>query len=81
MGGLGGFFPPLLLGFFRDQFGYVWPGFALLAAAAALWVLNARVFLPASARRAGRRRRSRNAVAAPASCAPARGRRWPPRFS
>ena len=31
MGGLGGFFPPLLLGFFRDRFGVVWPGFILLA--------------------------------------------------
>jgi nitrate/nitrite transporter NarK len=47
IGGLGGFFPPLLLGFFRDRFGVVWPGFGLLAlTAAALWVLNARVFLP-----------------------------------
>jgi NNP family nitrate/nitrite transporter-like MFS transporter len=31
MGGLGGFFPPLLLGFFRDHLHTVWPGFALLA--------------------------------------------------
>ena len=47
IGGLGGFFPPLLLGFFRDRIGVVWPGFGLLAlTAAALWVLNARVFLP-----------------------------------
>ena len=47
MGGLGGFFPPLLLGFFRDRFGLTWPGFVLLAAtSAALWRLNARVFLP-----------------------------------
>ena len=47
IGGLGGFFPPLLLGFFRDRTGVVWPGFGLLAlTAAALWVLNARVFLP-----------------------------------
>jgi NNP family nitrate/nitrite transporter-like MFS transporter len=35
-GGLGGFFPPLVLGFFRDRFGVVWPGFLLLAAVAAL---------------------------------------------
>ena len=27
MGGMGGFFPPLLLGFFRDRIGAVWPGF------------------------------------------------------
>ncbi len=47
IGGLGGFFPPLLLGFFRDRLGVVWPGFGLLAmVAAALWVLNARLFLP-----------------------------------
>src|SRR5262245_40195938 len=47
MGGLGGFFPPLLLGFFRDHFGVIWPGFVLLAAVSAgLWKLNARVFLP-----------------------------------
>src|SRR2546425_3795440 len=47
MGGLGGFFPPLLLGLFRDHFGPVWPGFVLLAATSALlWRLNARVFLP-----------------------------------
>ncbi len=46
IGGLGGFFPPLLLGFFRDRLGVVWPGFGLLAmVAAALWVLNARLFL------------------------------------
>ena len=47
VGGLGGFFPPLLLGFFRDRTGAAWPGFALLALTALLlWWLNARVFLP-----------------------------------
>ena len=47
MGGLGGFFPPLLLGFFRDRTGAVWPGFVLLAAAAfVLWLVNGRVFMP-----------------------------------
>lgn len=47
MGGLGGFFPPLLLGFFRDRTGVVWPGFALLALASfVLWRVNARVFVP-----------------------------------
>ena len=47
MGGLGGFFPPLLLGFCQDRFGSLWPGFALLAVTSAvLWRLNARVFLP-----------------------------------
>jgi MFS transporter, NNP family, nitrate/nitrite transporter len=45
-GGLGGFFPPLLLGFFRDRFQTVWPGFALLGLVSAiLWRLNAVVFL------------------------------------
>ena len=47
LGGLGGFFPPLLLGVFRDQLKVVWPGFVLLAAVAALmWWMNARVFIP-----------------------------------
>lgn len=47
MGGLGGFFPPLLLGFFRDRLGAVWPGFVLLAAMAfLLWWVNRRVFVP-----------------------------------
>jgi nitrate/nitrite transporter NarK/nitrate reductase gamma subunit len=47
MGGLGGFFPPLLLGVFRDRLGVVWPGFVLLSlTAVALGRLNARLFLP-----------------------------------
>jgi len=47
LGGLGGFFPPLLLGFFRDHFGTTWPGFVLLALTSLiLWRVNARVFLP-----------------------------------
>ena len=47
MGGLGGFFPPLLLGAFRDRIGTVWPGFLLLGLAAlVMWRTNARVFLP-----------------------------------
>ena len=46
MGGLGGFFPPLLLGVFKDKLGAIWPGFVLLAITAmVLWVVNARVFL------------------------------------
>jgi NNP family nitrate/nitrite transporter-like MFS transporter len=48
LGGLGGFFPPLLLGVFRDQFGVLWPGFVLLSMTAlALRVANQRVFHPA----------------------------------
>jgi nitrate/nitrite transporter NarK len=47
LGGLGGFFPPLLLGLFRDWIGVLWPGFLLLAATAlALRVANERVFRP-----------------------------------
>ena len=47
MGGLGGFFPPLLLGFFRDRFGVPWPAFVLLALTAfVMWRLNARIFVP-----------------------------------
>ena len=46
MGGLGGFFPPLLLGFCRDALGVVWPGFALLAATALVLAgVNRRMFL------------------------------------
>ncbi len=47
MGGLGGFFPPLLLGVFRDRLGAVWPGFILLALVSlVMWRINARVFIP-----------------------------------
>lgn len=47
MGGLGGFFPPLVLGFFRDRAGVVWPGFVLLAAVSfGLFWLNRRILLP-----------------------------------
>lgn len=46
-GGLGGFFPPLVLGVFRDRLGVIWPGFVLLAGmAGALWVVNRKVFIP-----------------------------------
>jgi NNP family nitrate/nitrite transporter-like MFS transporter len=46
MGGLGGFFPPLLLAYFRGQTGRIWPGFLLLACTAiALWYANHRVFI------------------------------------
>ena len=47
MGGLGGFFPPLLLGFFRDRTGAIWPGFVLLSATSLLlWWVNRRAFVP-----------------------------------
>lgn len=47
MGGLGGFFPPLLLGVFRDRLGVIWPGFVLLALVSlAMWIVNLRVFIP-----------------------------------
>jgi NNP family nitrate/nitrite transporter-like MFS transporter len=46
MGGLGGFFPPLLLAFFRSRTGAIWPGFLLLAGTSlALWWTNHRVFI------------------------------------
>ena len=48
LGGLGGFFPPLLLGFFRDTIGVFWPGFVLLSLTAlVLRAANRRVFHPA----------------------------------
>jgi MFS transporter, NNP family, nitrate/nitrite transporter len=47
LGGLGGFFPPLLLGIFRDRIGLIWPGFVLLSAVAlALRFANQRTFHP-----------------------------------
>jgi NNP family nitrate/nitrite transporter-like MFS transporter len=47
MGGLGGFFPPLLLAFFRSRTGAIWPGFLLLSATAVLlWWVNHVVFVP-----------------------------------
>ena len=47
LGGLGGFFPPLLLGVFRDRLGVIWPGFVLLSATAlVLRFANQRVFRP-----------------------------------
>src|SRR3954447_21472468 len=47
LGGLGGFFPPLLLGVFRDRLGVIWPGFLLLSATALLLrFTNQRVFRP-----------------------------------
>jgi nitrate/nitrite transporter NarK len=50
LGGLGGFFPPLVLGVFRDRFGMIWPGFILLSATAvALRYANQRVFHPVEA--------------------------------
>jgi len=47
LGGLGGFFPPLLLGVFRDQLGAIWPGFLILSLTAlTLRIANERVFRP-----------------------------------
>jgi hypothetical protein len=47
LGGLGGFFPPLLLGVFGDLLGVIWPGFVLLSATAfTLRWANERVFRP-----------------------------------
>jgi nitrate/nitrite transporter NarK len=48
LGGLGGFFPPLLLGVFRDRLGAIWPGFLFLSfTAISLRIANERVFRPA----------------------------------
>jgi nitrate/nitrite transporter NarK len=53
LGGLGGFFPPILLGVFRDQLGAIWPGFVLLSLTAlSLRVANERVFRPSDLERA-----------------------------
>lgn len=47
MGGMGGFFPPLLLAFFRTRTGVIWPGFLLLACVSlVLWWANHLVFVP-----------------------------------
>jgi MFS transporter, NNP family, nitrate/nitrite transporter len=47
LGGLGGFFPPIVLGVFRDRLGMMWPGFVLLSATAiALRLTNERAFRP-----------------------------------
>jgi nitrate/nitrite transporter NarK len=47
LGGLGGFFPPLLLGVFRDQLGAIWPGFVFLSLTAlSLRIATERVFRP-----------------------------------
>ncbi|MBP9089661.1 NarK/NasA family nitrate transporter [bacterium] len=46
LGGLGGFFPPVLLGASRQYLGVMWPCFALLAALSFfLYVANQRVFV------------------------------------
>ena len=51
IGGLGGFFPPLLLGVFTDSVGVVWPGFVLLSFTAfVLWRVNVKVLLGADRR-------------------------------
>ena len=45
-GGLGGFFPPLVLGVIRDATGNDWPGFVLLAGFASVCLaINYFVFL------------------------------------
>jgi nitrate/nitrite transporter NarK len=53
VGGLGGFFPPLLLGALADRAGVRWPGFVLLAATTLLlWEGNRRLFVPVERERA-----------------------------
>jgi NNP family nitrate/nitrite transporter-like MFS transporter len=61
-GGLGGFFPPLVLGVIRDSFGSYWPGFILLAVFALLCLaVNYVVFLK---RRDGARKEEGPSVSA-----------------
>jgi hypothetical protein len=64
LGGLGGFFPPLLLGVFRDRLGVLWPGFVLLSLTAVLLrIANQRVFHPADVSwRAGLSAQARQSV-------------------
>jgi nitrate/nitrite transporter NarK len=64
LGGLGGFFPPLLLGVFRDSIGVLWPGFVLLSLTAiVLRQANQRLFHPADVSwRAGLPAAARQAV-------------------
>ena len=51
LGGLGGFFPPLLLGASRDALGVLWPGYVLLSTTAiVLRIANQRVFRPEDVR-------------------------------
>jgi MFS transporter, NNP family, nitrate/nitrite transporter len=64
MGGLGGFFPPLVLGFFRDQLGTVWPGFRPAGADGGAPVGRQRPRLPAAAACGGARRRAGRSLAA-----------------
>jgi MFS transporter, NNP family, nitrate/nitrite transporter len=46
IGGLGGFFPPLLLSFVRYELHVTWPAFLLMSAyAALLWIGNYQVFM------------------------------------
>jgi NNP family nitrate/nitrite transporter-like MFS transporter len=46
VGGLGGFFPPVLLGMLRDRLHVIWPGFVLLAiSSAAMWWVNKKLLL------------------------------------
>ena len=75
LGGLGGFFPPLLLGVFRDRLGVIWPGFLLLSRDRAAAARRQPARVPARRRRvdavAVRRRRVRRSSAS----GPARGPR------
>ena len=76
LGGLGGFFPPLLLGVFRDQLGAIWPGFLLLSRHGAGAARREPARVPPGRRRVDARRcRSPRARRSNAS-GPAPGPRW-----
>ena len=86
LGGLGGFFPPLLLGVFSDRIGVIWPGFLLLSATAlVLRAANQRVFRPRRRRMDSvscrRPRGRRSSVSEPAHGRGSSRPRWPRRSS
>ena len=56
LGGLGGFFPPLLLGVFRDTLGVIWPGFVLLSLTALALRVRESARVPSGRCRVARRR-------------------------
>ena len=75
LGGLGGFFPPLLLGVFRDRLGVIWPGFLLLSATALAAARREPARVPARATSHGRSRCRSRRVRRSSGSGPARGRR------
>ena len=73
LGGLGGFFPPLLLGVFRDRLGALWPGFLLLSATALVLRCGQPARLPSRPTSRGRSRSRSPHVRRSNVSGPARG--------